>query len=59
MGFEGGYLNTGLSCGTFSSFRPLYSSSTETSTSPFLDFTVTGTISSLNFPASHASAARR
>ena len=56
---KGVYLNAGFNAGTFSSFIPLYSSSTETSTSPFLLFMVTGTISSLKTPASQASAARR
>jgi len=52
-------LNAGFRVGTFSSLRPLYSSSTETSTSPFLLLTVTGAISSLKYPASQASAALR
>jgi hypothetical protein len=52
-------LKTGRKEGTLSILRPLYSSSSATSTSPFLDLTVTGAISGLKWPAFQAASARR
>jgi hypothetical protein len=49
---------TGRSVGIFSSLTFLYSSSSETVTSPFLSAITTGAISFLNAPAFQASAAR-
>jgi hypothetical protein len=53
------YLKAGFKVGTFSILRPLYSSSSLTSISPFLDLTVTGAISAVNLPAFQDASARR
>jgi len=52
------FLKTGFNPGILSKKTFLYSSSWLITTSPFRVETVTGTISSLNFPASQAAAAR-
>ena len=53
------FLNTDFRVGTFSSFRPWYSSSSFTVTVPFLVWRVTGAISGVKEPDFQASAARR